>query len=528
MSSSPKSQEAAAELLRRRQARRDLLEFVRYTKGDYEPNWHHASIARKLDDLATGRITRLMVFAPPRHGKSELVSRRFPAYLLGSHPNTSIIACAHTAELASDMNRDVQQCIMSPEYQRLFPGTSLRPGRANSSTFETVSGGRYICAGVGGPITGRGGDMLIIDDIFKNAEEANSPTIRSKIRRWYETTFRTRAMPGARILITLTRWHPDDLAGQLQALMGSDRHADQWEVLCLPALAGDGTPSEIDPRSPGEALWPARFPVRALMAAKAGCIPADWLALYQQAPIREGGNHFRRDWFRRCRVSQFDTPGDSFILMQPDGSTRRVKREDCQIIVTADPATSEKEHNDPTAIGVYAMTPSGDLLALSVTAEHLDLGVIPERLVAAANAWGATYIALESDGFQVSVARATRTVSGCPAVRELSHEGKGKLSRAIPAIIRAQSGQIYLLQDADGQDLPWVAAFLDECEQFTGLAGNRDDRVDTLAYAVLEMPTLAANGPTWVAASRRARHGASTSDDDDDDVSELPTSRHRW
>lgn len=268
------------------------MDFTLFTKPDYAPSRHHEALCRYLDRFAAGEIKRLMVFMPPQHGKSELVSRRLPAYIHGRNPDARIIACSHNASLASTMNRDVQRIIDDDAYRLLFPGTQLygknvrsdRHGSylRNSDIFEVVGHtGYYKSAGVCGSITGRGFNVGIIDDVFKDRREADSPAIREAVNNWYTSTFRTRRGKDASILLTMTRWHPDDLAGWLLAMAEADPKADQWTVLCFPAVCD--SPGPDDPRQPGEALWPARFPLNDLEAQKAANL-SDWYALYQQEP----------------------------------------------------------------------------------------------------------------------------------------------------------------------------------------------------------------------------------------------------
>lgn len=264
----------------------------------YRANWHHELLCEHLDRFVRGEILRLMVFMPPQHGKSELVSRCLPAFILGRDPDARIIGCSHTAELAHAMNRDAQRIMENEPYQALFPGTVL-PGTGHAARgrgykrtndlFEIVNHRGYLrSAGVGGGITGMGFGWGIIDDPFKSREEADSPRYRQKIWDWYANDFYTRRGTDARILITHTRWHRDDLAGRLLRQM-ADRDSDKWEVLSLPAIRGPGEPThEADPRRPGEALWPAFMPVEELEKAKAQDAKA-FAAMYQQDPAEGGG-----------------------------------------------------------------------------------------------------------------------------------------------------------------------------------------------------------------------------------------------
>jgi predicted phage terminase large subunit-like protein len=292
----------------RERARGSLLAFTEYTKPDYQANWHHELLCSYLDRFVAGEIKRLMVFMPPQNGKSELVSRRLPAYLLGRNPDARIIATSYSDDLASRMNRDTQRIIDSDEYRRLFPesrlsGTNVRADARgsylrNSDIFEIVGRrGVYRSAGVGGGITGMGFDVGIIDDPIKNEQEASSKTIRDAIWEWYGSTFWTRQGKDAGILLTLTRWHQDDLAGRLLRQADEDPGADQWTVLSLPAVK-EGPPTEDDPRDPDEALWPDRYSREFLATAEIGLGPYLWSSLYQQQPTVAGGAIFNREWWQ--------------------------------------------------------------------------------------------------------------------------------------------------------------------------------------------------------------------------------------
>lgn len=246
-----------------------------------------------------------MIFAPPRHTKSELVSRRLPAYILGREPDAAIIASSYSATLAEQMNRDVQRIIDSVEYQRLFPETKLYGKNIrstaegaclrNSETFEIVDHrGIYHNAGRGGALTGFGGHYLFVDDPFKDRAEADSPTIRQNAWEWYASVLYSRQYKDAGICITLTRWHEDGIEGRLLALAESDPTADQWVVLCLPAIAEEPIAS-YDPRQVGEALWEAEFPLEFLYKTRAQSA-YEFAALYQQRPAPSEGVILKREW----------------------------------------------------------------------------------------------------------------------------------------------------------------------------------------------------------------------------------------
>jgi predicted phage terminase large subunit-like protein len=293
--------EAATELQTRRQARNSLLGFTTYTKRDYQINWHHRLLCEYLNKFIAKEIKRLMVFMPPRHGKSELVSRRLPAYILGRVPDASIIACSYSSDLAQRMNRDVQRIMTDKAYSMLFPESSLFGKNIrtiadgswlrNSDIFEIVGRrGVYRAAGVGGGITGMGFDYGIIDDPIKNREEADSLTVRDSVWDWYGSTFYTRAEKNASILLTMTRWHSDDLAARIL----ESAEAKDWTVLSFPAICE--APSDIDPRVEGEALWEDKYNLTSLAQISAAVGSYSWASLYQQRPRPREGGMFKEHW----------------------------------------------------------------------------------------------------------------------------------------------------------------------------------------------------------------------------------------
>ncbi len=345
-----------------------------------------------------------MVFMPPRHGKSELCSRRLPAFLLGLDPNESIIACSNTSGLASDLNRDCQRVMTEPGYSRLFPRTQLanRNNRSdevrplkNSEVFEVVGqSGRYQAAGVGQAIVGRGFSVGIIDDPFTSRQEADSPTQRESVWKWYTGDFYTRRGPDSRILLINTRWHKQDLAGRLLALAAEDSKADQWTVLSLPAVCELEGKHPSDPRGEGEALWPERYPKAELDKTRAAN-PYDWFSQYQQRPISQGSV----EWPDDC----FTGPGFWFDLW-PDNLTLKV--------MSLDPSKGrESKAGDYQALILYGRTADGnewveaDLAKRPMTAargpggEALTEGMV-EHAVEQYRRFAPEALALETNAFQ--------------------------------------------------------------------------------------------------------------------------------
>jgi hypothetical protein len=271
---------AAEELLRRRRSRANLLDFISYTKPGYLIGRQHRAIADAMERVERGELDRVMIFCPPRHGKSEIVSRKFPAWYLGRNPDRQIISASYAQELSDGFGRDVRNLVASDEYARVFPATKLAPDSKAVGRWHTNSGGTYLSAGVGSGITGRGADVLSIDDPLKDRKEAESQTIRDTVWNWYTSTAYTRLMPGGAVVVTLTRWHQDDLAGRL--LEEAANGGDQWHIVDLPAIDASG-----------EALWPERYDIDALNRIRAAIGERDWSALYQQSPRPLEGSIFK-------------------------------------------------------------------------------------------------------------------------------------------------------------------------------------------------------------------------------------------
>ena len=277
--------DAARELLSRREAVQDLIAFTEYTLPQYETAPHHRLIAHKLQQVESGEISRLAIFVPPRHGKSELASRRFPAWYLGRHPERQLITASYNADLASDFGRDVRNIVGSADFGHVF-GITLAPDSQAANRWHTDKGGAYVAAGVGTAITGRGTHILLIDDPVKDRADADSELVRKATWDWYRSTAYTRLMPGGAVILIQTRWHEDDLAGRLL-------DSGEWEVLSLPALAEGDDPLN---RQVGEALWPQWYDREELEHTRSVVGDREWSALFQQKPQADEGAYFKREW----------------------------------------------------------------------------------------------------------------------------------------------------------------------------------------------------------------------------------------
>ena len=454
------------ELILRSLARKCLADFALYTDPLYRLNWHHALLCEHLDRFVAKEITRLMVFMPPRHGKSELVSRKLPAFIFGKNPDASIIATSYSADLAGRMNRDVQRIIDSECYREVFPDTMLY-GRnirsvaggsylRNSDIFEVVNHrGSYRSAGVGGGITGMGGDYIIIDDPIKNREEANSLTYRNKLWDWYASTLYTRLEKGAAVLVTLTRWHEDDLAGRLiQAAKMPD--GDDWVTISLPAIREDG-PCNYDRREMGEPLWGDKYDSDRLSNIRATIGGYEWNALYQQRPAPQEGAMFKREWWQRWK----DMPGDLFDFLQSWDCTFK------------DKATSD------FVVGqVWARSrknPANRYLLDQVRARMTFTETV-QAIRELSEKWPKTTRKLIEDK-----ANGTAVIDvlkkEIPGLVPVEPRG-GKVVRAHAVTAVVEAGNVFI---PVAREAPWVDDFVEELASFP--SGTHDDQVDAMSQA---------------------------------------------
>lgn len=394
---------------------------------------------------------KLMLFMPASNGKSELVSRRLPAYLLGQKA-CKVIACSHTATLAEEMSTDVREIISDVDYP--FDVDIVKGG---TDSWRTSKGGRYVCAGVGGAVTGKHFDFGIIDDPVKNPEEAFSAVMREKLWQWYTRVFRQRRIGGnARMLLTMTRWHADDLAGRILK-----REPGDWKVLKFPAIAKYDEPERLK----GEALWPDRYSLEFLQKEK-GLNPHGFASNFQQDPVREGGDMFHAEWNRYARC------GRSPNVYVVAGKSRNIRN--ATKYLTVDLATSTQKRADFTVIGTWASWPDGELMLTNVIRKHLEGPDIIPEIVLELNRSGAGTVWIEAIGFQTSLIQAASR-QGLP-VRKLTPD-KDKVTRAGPAAALMADGHVWTPADAD-----WLLEYEEELADFP--AGEHDDQVDVLAYGV--------------------------------------------
>ena len=264
--------------------------------------------------MVDGELRRLMVFVPPRFGKTQLCSVHLPAYWLGREPDARVMAVSYSSSLATNNARQVQRLMRDDAYHAIFPKTRLAGGKEASGKgyvgradeFEVVGSrvGGYVALGTSGSATGRGASVLILDDLVKSRAEADSQTYRDKLYDWFTGTIYNRLEKDGRCILIMTRWGTDDVASRLLGHAKANPDADQWDVLSLPALCEATNKHPEDPRDEGEPLWPEKYSKARMLAMKATMGARDWLSLYQQRPVPAGGNIIQDAWWRTWRTPE--------------------------------------------------------------------------------------------------------------------------------------------------------------------------------------------------------------------------------
>ncbi len=452
--------ELKAELLTRQLIPRRLLPFVERFKPDYKAGWFHRRLCSTLErfcaKVEAGLSPRLMIYAPPRHGKSEIVSRAFPSWIAGKHPEWEQIIATYGQDLADDLGRWCKRTLTDPKFSTVFAGSSPRSDSAAASRIDLEKGGGLRFVGVGGPLIGRGGNVAVIDDPLKNREEADSERYREATRNWYTSVLRTRLAPGGGIVLMHQRWHTQDLAGWLL-----ETDPDGWEVENFPAIAE----RDEEFRKKGEALHPERWPLKELEALRKDLSPRDWLAMYQQRPVSEEGGYFKKAWMRTYDAA-------------PKVGT---------VYLAADLAYKVGQDNDRTVIAPFGLTDTGDVAFLpGIVMDRLDTGASVEAILDVAKASGAQVLAVGRDMIQGSIgpflAKRMEERDIWLTIEEIPQKAD-KEARARSFQARMQQGKVLF----PSGDL-WNELIQPELLSFPG--GKHDDAVDMAAHACLLLDKL--------------------------------------
>lgn len=412
-------------------------------------------MAERLEAVERGEIDRLMLFCPPRTGKTELLIR-FAAWHLGRHPNLPLLYASYGADLAWDKSGDVRAVVDSEEFAGVFPAVRLDPANRSVQRWK-IAGlrGGMQAQGVGGPLTGKGGYTIIVDDPVKNRADADSPAIREATWKWYTSTLRTRLEPRGRIILVMTRWHEDDLAGRLLAKAAADPQADQWTVVSLPALAGKHDPLG---RAEGEALDPQRYPAAELLRTKASIGERDWSALYGQAPRADEGNIFKFVWLLGAYV--------------------RAVPELVYECIVWDTAFEEKQASDYSAACWVGLGVNGHLYVRPLVNERLSFPDLTRTAIEQVRRRPGAEHLVEGKASGKSL-RQQLQADGIPLI-EVPAQGD-KAARAHTITRYYEAGMVHIVGDPNVEPLVGLL----ESQMLAFPRGAHDDLVDAMVYGVM-------------------------------------------
>ena len=425
----------------------NFMAFVKEMWPEFIEGRHHKEIADKFDKIAQGKIKRLIINMPPRHTKSEFASFLLPSWMVGRKADLKIIQTTHTTELALRFGRKAKTLIDSPEYQRIFQ-TRLREDSQAAGKWETEQGGEYYAAGVGSAITGRGADLLIIDDPHSE-QDAMNPEALERAYDWYTSGPRQRLQPGGAIVVVMTRWSQKDLTG---ALINSQKNikADKWDIVEFPAIMPSGKP-----------IWPEYWKKQELEGVKASLSVGKWNAQWMQNPTSEEGSIIKREWWK--------------IWEKPSIPPLQ------HIIQSYDTAFSKKETADYSAITTWGVFyPDEDspanLILLDAHKERLEFPELRKEALEQYKYWNPDTVIIEAKASGQPLTYELRKI-GIPVINFTPSKGQDKYSRVNAVAPMFESGMIW------APDEEFADEVIEECASFPH--GDHDDLVDSTTQALM-------------------------------------------
>jgi predicted phage terminase large subunit-like protein len=436
--------------LARRLARQSFRWFIAYVTADdvepYQFDSFHLEIIEELQRVYDGGEKRLLLAAPPRHGKSKLCAILFPCFALGRRPQAKVIIAAYNQELAREHLREARAILLSQAFGEVFPGCALAEDGMAADLLRTKQEGSCRATGAGGILTGLGADLLVLDDLIKGYDEAQSELVRSSLWSWYATSARTRLSPSGAIVTIGTRWHHDDVLGRL-VRASEDGTGEAWRHVAYPAINAKGEP-----------LWPARFPLPSLLALKTTLGQTQWQALFQGSPSPAGGGFLRASWF-------------------PYFSPENFPQRDLLNVLCTDFALSEAA-GDWSVIALLAIDPEGKIYLREMWRERVTMDRTVSALIGMLTRWRPAAWCYENDAIMQSALPLIRQrmVKAGVNVWHIQHSRQAsKVQKAGPLQGILEERGIHVPVGA-----PWVDALLREAEEFP--AGQHDDQVDALAH----------------------------------------------
>jgi predicted phage terminase large subunit-like protein len=439
--------------LGREKAQTDFMEFVHQMWPGFVNGPHHKIMAKKFQDIADGKLKRLIINMPPRHTKSEFASYMLPAWFLGKFPSKKIIQCSNTAELAVGFGRKVRNLVGSEAYSKIFPDVALKSDSKAAGRWGTNANGDYFAIGVGGTVTGKGADLLIIDDPHSEQEAAiaaTNPEVYDKVYEWYSSGPRQRLQPGGAIIVVMTRWSLRDLTGKILK-SSMERDGDEWEVIDFPAILPNEQP-----------LWPAFWPLKELLALKEELPVSKWNAQYQQSPTSEEGALVKREWWKMWESER--PPKCEFIIQSWDTAFTKNERSDYSACTTWGVFYLNEDEMQP------------NIILLDAFKERMEFPQLKERAIRMYKEW-------EPDAFIVEA-----KASGAPLIFELRRmgipvseftptRGNDKIARLNSVTDLFASGKVW----APGTR--WADEVIEEMASFPN--SDHDDLVDSSTQALI-------------------------------------------
>jgi predicted phage terminase large subunit-like protein len=433
----------------REKAQGNFMAFVKEMWPGFVHGRHHALMAKKFEEIAEGKLKRLIINMPPRHTKSEFASNMLPAWFLGNYPGKKVIQCSNTAELAVGFGRKVRNLVDSEQYAKIFPNVSLRSDSKAAGRWATNHGGDYFAIGVGGTVTGKGADLLIIDDPHSEQEARlaqGDPTVFDSVYEWYTSGPRQRLQPGGAIIIVMTRWSDKDLTGKV---MKND--ATDWEIIELPAIM----PS-------GKALWPEFWSLNELEALKEELPAYKWNAQYQQKPTGEEGAIVKRDWWKRWESDR--APFCEFVIQSWDTAFTKSQRSDYSACTTWGVFHLNEDPNNVNIILLDAVKDKLEFPELKEKAKEMYDEWKPDACIIEAKAAGAPLI--------FELRRMGVYVQDYTPVR-----GNDKFVRLNSVTDLFRSGKVW------APDTRWADELIEEMARFPN--AEHDDLTDSATQALI-------------------------------------------
>jgi len=437
-------------------SRSDFLTFVRKMWPAFIGGRHHKVMADAFERVANGELKRLIINMPPRHTKSEFASFLFPAWFLGRYPEKKIIQTAHTAELAVGFGRKVRNLISQEDFQSVFPGIELSSDSKAAGRWNTNKRGDYFAIGVGGAVTGKGADVLIIDDPHSEQEAAlgaYNPEVYEKVYEWYTSGPRQRLQPGGAIIIVMTRWSTRDLTGKIIKSVTQKEGVDDWEVIELPAIMPSGDP-----------LWPEFWPLDQLESLRAELPVAKWSAQYQQDPTSEEGALIKREWWKEWEKDS--PPPCEAIIQSWDTAFLKTQRADYSACTTWGVFywPDDDGKSQPNLILLDAYKEKLEFPDLKRAAYDKYWEYEPDQMIVEAKAAGSPLI------FELRA-------MGIPVTEFTPSRGQDKIARVNAVSDLFASGVIWCPATR------WADEVIEECAAFP--TGDHDDLVDSTTQALL-------------------------------------------